>query len=514
MSRVAILAALVLGPCMPHVAHAFGGFYVSGSDQPPVADATRVVLMRKGTRTVVSIQPSYQGPSEPFALVVPVPGALQARDVEVLPPEVFDAVERLAAPRLVEYWERDPCLPDPDGTDDEDGTATRASGGAEEGGSDEGITIESQITAGAYQIAILSAKDSAGLEAWLRREKYRVPTSIEPVLQSYAERGYRFLVARVDPAKLELEGGHAVLPPLRFHYDSPRLELPIRLGLANSAGTQDLVVNVLAPHQRYEVENYPDVAIPTNLTVRSAIRNELGAFYAALFDATLERHPGAVITEYAWDATTCDPCPGPALGRSELARLGTDVLDGAPPADYQTQDFVLTRLHVRYDKSIDEDLQLVPAAPIAGGREHRVANGELEQGASPAPYNTFQARYAIRHPWLGPIRCTQPVRGRWIAKDGAQPALGLAWAPRDRVSLASVVTHDVPELGLGVVDHGMALLPPMLASAPAPASAGCSCDSGDAGGSLWLGVVLVLVRERRRRGRGPRSAVPSRGDRG
>ena len=59
----------------------------------------------------------------------------------------------------------------------------------------------------------------------------------------------------------------ATLSPLRFHYDSPEFALPIRLGLANSKGTQDLIVNILAPNNtRYEVANYPNVTIPTNLT--------------------------------------------------------------------------------------------------------------------------------------------------------------------------------------------------------------------------------------------------------
>src|SRR6478609_7706354 len=97
---------------------------------------------------------------------------------------------------------------------------------------------------------------------------------------------------------------------------------PSRLGLANSAGTQDLIVNILAPNQRYQVANYPNVTIPTNLDVHDDVKQHFGAFYAALFDRTLETHPGAVVTEYAWQASSCDPCPGPTLDPSELATLG------------------------------------------------------------------------------------------------------------------------------------------------------------------------------------------------
>ena len=49
---------------------------------------------------------------EDFGMVVPVPEVLEEDQVRVLPAEVFARVERLAAPRLVEYWEQDPC-PEP-----------------------------------------------------------------------------------------------------------------------------------------------------------------------------------------------------------------------------------------------------------------------------------------------------------------------------------------------------------------------------------------------------------------
>ena len=103
--RCALVAAA------PGRAHAFCGFYVAGSDAKLFNDATQVVLMRKGTRTVLSMQNNYQGPPESFAMVVPVPVVLHKEDVKTLPADVFDHVDSLSAPRLVEYWEQDPCQP-------------------------------------------------------------------------------------------------------------------------------------------------------------------------------------------------------------------------------------------------------------------------------------------------------------------------------------------------------------------------------------------------------------------
>src|SRR3954464_15502573 len=105
---VAMLALFVL-VVLPKDALAFCGFYVSAADQTLFNNATQVVLMRDGLRTVLSMQNNYQGPPEDFAMVVPVPVILQKENVKTLSKDIFDKIDKLAAPRLVEYWEQDPC---------------------------------------------------------------------------------------------------------------------------------------------------------------------------------------------------------------------------------------------------------------------------------------------------------------------------------------------------------------------------------------------------------------------
>jgi hypothetical protein len=69
------LAAVTAAPA----AEAFCGFYVAGADSGKLFNnATMVVMMREGTRTVLSMQNNYQGPPENFAMVVPVPIVLQS----------------------------------------------------------------------------------------------------------------------------------------------------------------------------------------------------------------------------------------------------------------------------------------------------------------------------------------------------------------------------------------------------------------------------------------------------
>ena len=447
-------AALLLSS--PPDAEAFCGFYVSGADAQLYNNATLVVLMREGTRTVLSMQNNYQGPPQDFAMVIPVPVVLQEDNVKTLSSELFSRVDQLAAPRLVEYWEQDPCYVEPPYEEEPlaavMGMPPPAPFAAEDK-KDLGVTIEAQFTVGEYEIAILSAKDSTGLDTWLRREKYTLPAGAEPLLRPYVEEGMKFFVAKVDITKVKVDPkGKTMLSPLRFHYDTDQFRLPVRLGLINSKGKQDLLVHILARGKRYELANYENVTIPTNLDVAPEARDRFGELYAALFDATLARNPKAIVTEYSWQSSSCDPCPAPALTAAEVASLGGDVIDGN--LDPWASGFVLTRLHARYDRtSLGEDLVFREAPPIVGGREFMLGT-KVEKGSRPAGNNNFQARYAIRHPWEGAIACKNPVRGRWGGPPSGVPSSGpkavkdAAFAARGGVELKQIIREDVPELGL------------------------------------------------------------------
>src|SRR4051812_20195371 len=179
------------------VAAAFCGFYVSGSGGDLVNNATLVVLMRDGTRTVLSMQNNYEGPPERFAMVVPVPVVLQKENVKTLPREVFDRLDQLAAPRLVKYWERDPCMGGPPASAGGPGGFGRGYGNGHGrlGGSHQ-VTVEAEFTVGEYEVVILGATESTALDGWLRAEGYRIPEGAEPVLRPYVQAGMHFFVAR------------------------------------------------------------------------------------------------------------------------------------------------------------------------------------------------------------------------------------------------------------------------------------------------------------------------------
>jgi hypothetical protein len=498
----------------PHEAHAFCGFYVAPNDAPLYADASMVALMREGTRTVLSMSNNYKGPAADFAMVVPVPVVVQKDNVKTLDKGVFQKLEKLSAPRLVEYWEQDPCGPM---WGDGMGIAFGAAGGApmaKAKAADDGeynVKIEAQFTVGEYDIVVLSAQESDGLERWLRDNKYNIPKGASAALAPYIKEQQKFFVAKVDIKKVTMDAkGVAVLSPLRVTYETPDFRLPVRLGLLNANGKQDLIVYVLAKGKRYEVANYPNTFIPTNLDVADKTREAFGPFYATLFDAAIGKAGGkAVVTEYSWGSNSCDPCPTPPLEDSDIATLGGDVLygmaggakvEGDEKGGYYggTQtDVVLTRLHTRYDAStLGDDLVFKAGEPMVGGREFVTETGAsgtptLEKGARKDSQNNFQARYVIRHAWTGKIECDAPHRGVWggnpngLGKPTPTPATDLAGAPRKTVTLASHVLSGLDDPPSWDTAAG-------LAAQPAPANVGGAPSPADTrGGPLMNNGPVV-----------------------
>jgi len=509
----------VVGACVllaPRVSHAFCGFYVAGSDAQLVSDATQVVLMRYGTTTIQSMQNNYDGPPEDFAMVVPVPQVLQKQNVKTLPKGAFDTIDTLTSPRLVEYWEQNPCpqYHERDYEDEAMPMQTSESGGLKmrsKSAPPPKVKVEAKFSVAEYDIVILSATESTALDRWLRQNGYKIPDGADAYLAPYVSSGMYFFVAKVDVDKVErAAGGRAVLSPIRFHYENDAFFLPVRLGMINSAGKQDLVVYILAQQFRFEVANRPNAFIPTNLEVKNEVRGQFPTFFDGIFAATIEKHPGAVMTEYSWGSSKCDPCPGPTLSQEDILTFGGNVIS----EEMGAFNWVVTRLHARYGADdIGEDLVFEKAAPIAGGREVRDHTGALEQGVIDDSFNNFQARYIIRHEWAGPVECANPQFGIWggppnggsVGVMGAPSANTRGEAPSTNVEIdyAKLVKDAVPDASV-VPARDVALPRPTGRQPRGPGGsmcAGCSSVDAAANGLLALmGLVMAAVLRRRRAG--------------
>lgn len=406
------LCLFALVPSRP--ARAFCGFYVARADAKLYNRSSQVALVREGTRTVLTMGSDFQGDPKEFAIVIPVPTPIEKEQIHIGDPKLLVRLDAYSSPRLVEYRDPDPC-----GRREEmrkmsaNGAMLPQAAAAKEKDKSLGVTIEAQYTVGEYDILILSAKDSSGLAKWLQSNGYRIPAGAAEVLDSYVRQNMRFFVAKVNLGE-KARLGFSTLRPIQVAYESPKFMLPIRLGMVNARGPQELFVYTLTRKGRVEATNYRTVRLPSDMDVPLFVKDRFADFYRALFSRQVKREGSAsVFTEYAWDMAWCDPCAAEPLSTAELRGLGVFWLPEATTAGGSgSSEVFLTRLHVRYDAAhFPEDLAFQETADR----------------------QNFQARYVMHHPYAGTVSCDagdyrESLRTR--REDEARNVIALTgWSP-------------------------------------------------------------------------------------
>ena len=391
---VAVIAA-VCTLAAGSAAKAFCGFYVARADTSLFNEASQVVLVRDGNRTVITMANDFEGDVEDFAMVIPVPTFIERGQINVGDRAIIEHLDAYTAPRLVEYFDPDPCrLPAMMNyaTPRTQAAAEDADLALRERAKTLGVSIEASYAVGEYDILILSATESDGLLEWLKENDYRVPEGAQRVVGSYLKQGMRFFVAKVNLERHASEG-FAFLRPIQVAYESNKFMLPIRLGTLNAKGSQELYVYALTRTGRVETTNYRTVKLPSDVDVPEFVQAEFSDFYRAMFERqTAANDHRAVFLEYAWDMAWCDPCAADPLSADELRKLGVFWIGKNTardrPAIAPAEDVFVTRLHVRYDaQHFPEDLVFQET----GDRQN------------------FQGRYVIRHPFKGSATCDLTV---------------------------------------------------------------------------------------------------------
>jgi hypothetical protein len=386
VALTAIVAQLAVsaGP-----ASAFCGFYVAQADAKLFNKSSKVVLTRNGQQTAITMASDYEGEPSEFALVIPVPSFIKKDQISVVDTKTIDHLDAYTAPRLVEYFDPDPCeqarvvalamAPQ---------TASRALP-MPAPPNYPGVKVEARYDVAEYDVSILSAEESDGLIRWLTDNGYKIPRGAEPVIGSYIKQKMHFFIAKVNLKRMQ-DSGRAYLRPLQVRYETAKFMLPLRLGTVNADGPQDLVIYALTQHGRIEASNYRTVKVPSDVDVPLFVKNDFANFYKATFEHAVAReNMHGVFVEYAWDMGWCDPCAAAPMSKPELTELGAVWNDGDgalanrfPPSS--GNDPFVTRLHVRYDaKSFPEDLNFIETSD----REN------------------FQGRYILRHPSTSTAAC-------------------------------------------------------------------------------------------------------------
>ncbi|MEB2314087.1 MAG: DUF2330 domain-containing protein [Polyangiaceae bacterium] len=540
------LAALLAAMVFATPASAFPGFYVGKSAAQRSAYATHVVIAKKGDRSVVTVATDYDGPLEPFAFVMPVPEDVTPDRVKILKRGAIDRLERLTAPRFHEFWETDPCDPDPvkqEWERDLKVTGAGMLGGGSTGG-ERKVPKEMLVTVTPefmgekeYGVEVLGEADSKNLRGWLTKHGWVPPEGMDQAMAPYLQAGMRVLVAAVDANRIELVGGsRAELLPIRFHTDKPYDSVPAAVGLLDLDKAQDLFVYVLAD-RRYEAKERPNVFPPTNIAVDFVVKERVGEFYNALTDLILAKQPRAALNEYAWPSDGCgEPCVDEPLGIGELMTFGGDVFEEAVPEEErhpkaseltgqeQKQEdaeleelkpadrarekkqraadrkelarrkaliarnrYVVSRLHLHYGKdSLGGDLRVGPAsgAVMGGVWIPKGKNGEIDTEVVSTQVDRLQTRYINLHPWAGMMDCASPARYRWGKPPRTYRGLRKIWVAEDlsRKSRTQIVPAKV--VLVPIPSLGLAAAAPASAdAAPAGSTAPAPSSSAAADGA-------------------------------
>jgi len=428
---------------LPRSSWGFCGFYVAKADANLFNKASQVAIVRDGNRTVMTMSNDFEGAVKDFATVIPVPTRITKEQIHIGERKLIDHLDAYTAPRLVEYHDPDPCrqvmyMEDSSGGGGGARTVRRFNGN-KKSAARLGVTIEAKYTVGEYDIVILSAKQSSGLQIWLSREGYKVPPKARKILGSYIKQKMKFFVAKVnlkEMAKREANGDSPFLRPIQVAYESNKFMLPIRLGTVNSNGPQDAIVYVLTKKGRVESTNYRTIKLPSDMDVPLYIKDDFAHFYKDMFKHQSEKEDmKAVFLEYAWNMGWCDPCAADPLSQKELGDLGVWWI--RRPDDEETpmvrrgsrlkvrrrsvpsggpQQVYVTRLHVRYTaESFPADIRFQETSDTSN----------------------FQGRYVLRHPFKGEMTCDAAAAYKQRVNDRQEKAVS---------QLANLTGWDINEI--------------------------------------------------------------------
>ena len=307
------MIALALSLALP--ANACGGLACSVT--APVLQAGERIVFAVDTdaHTVEAhVQISYEGPSEDFAWIVPVPAAPEVfLSSDLLFNAIAPATQATFTPvvttlgscsrrqlRLGSVW----------GSPDYEINTSGPLPAPE-------VTVVSRDQVGPYDSVVLQANDADALASWLGEHNYDLPTNFATVIAPYVAEGQAFLALRLLKDR---DAGD--LTPIAFRYAGDKASIPIQLTSIAAAPDLPLQVFYLGAHR----------AVPLNylhVQINEAAIDWLGqgANYAAVVGLAADEAGGhAFATDYAGSTSIVPPIfPNGPMDLDALRALSGDA---------------------------------------------------------------------------------------------------------------------------------------------------------------------------------------------
>ena len=278
------IIAVVAGVVTVQPALACGGFFCTTS--PIDQNAERIIFTQNRDGTVSAyVQIQYTGSAPDFSWILPLPGAIDADDIEV--PEgaqdAFDELETMTDPVFIPPPLPQCAIPTPFPPNYMPPAAAAPAGQ---------VQVFASGEVGPFGFHVIGSEDPDALITWLREHDYRVTEEMEPLIDVYVVEEFAFLAMRLLP-----EQGTQDIEPVKVTYPSSKPMIPLRLTAVAANPDMAVMVWIYGDSQAKPV-NYASIDIANEDLVffgRGARSN-----YRQLMGEKADEFGGkGFITEYA-----------------------------------------------------------------------------------------------------------------------------------------------------------------------------------------------------------------------
>ncbi|MBW2587088.1 MAG: DUF2330 domain-containing protein, partial [Deltaproteobacteria bacterium] len=215
----------------PEPAQACGGLFCSAS-APVNQAAERIIFSKNADQTVTAVvQIQYQGPSEEFAWVLPVPGI---PEVDVSSDLAFTRLQQASNPQYTFTTVVEGKCKQVRGSSGSDASGPSPNFGSGGAGGNGGVNVLASGTVGPYDYVVIEPdmnyeKVGDVVVEWLTSEGYDVvppggdPDDISMLLGGYLQGGMNLIAFRLTKGN-----DNGTIRPIRITYESDQPMIPIR----------------------------------------------------------------------------------------------------------------------------------------------------------------------------------------------------------------------------------------------------------------------------------------------
>jgi hypothetical protein len=298
-------------------AYSFVGVFLSDNGSKITTHNSRVVVARQGQKTILTFTSDFQTHVKNFILLVPVPSNIKNTQIHTVDYTLINNLETYTSPRLIEYINYDPCNPK---TLQRPPIVTNQSYTTIDMDKAIGLTSKTLPTTTDHNFIILTSKESTGIDVWLQKYGYPLPTQYEHVIKQYIKDNMKFIVVEVR----NHDDNVSQLAPIQIEYESEHFSIPIKIGTLNSptGRNQDMLLFILSNEGEVSPENYKVKNMPGDVDLPISVVGQFDNFYNKFVHKIFAAHPDIIRKEYAWPINACKPCTSSPISISDLQKLG------------------------------------------------------------------------------------------------------------------------------------------------------------------------------------------------